>query len=207
MTATRIASCRLYGFIDTAYLAGRQPGAVTQELIAGGVDVIQVRAKEMSHAQRVELARAVVKAAHDVPVIVNDDVAAARETGAAGVHLGQEDYAAVTRDQLTGLSIIGISTHTLAQARQAARDGADYIGIGPVFATGTKPGVPPVGVELVRQYANEIKIPFFAIGGITMQTLDAVLATGATRVAVVSAILNVQDVAAAAKAFKEKLTA
>ncbi len=207
MTATRIASCRLYGFIDTAYLAGRQPGAVTQELIAGGVDVIQVRAKEMSHAQRVELARAVVTAAHDVPVIVNDDVAAARETGAAGVHLGQEDYAAVTRDQLTGLSIIGISTHTLAQARQAARDGADYIGVGPVFATGTKPGVPPVGVELVRQYANEIKIPFFAIGGITMQTLDAVLATGATRVAVVSAILNVQDVAAAAKAFKEKLTA
>ena len=207
MTATRIASCRLYGFIDTAYLAGRQPGAVTQELIAGGVDVIQVRAKEMSHAQRVALARAVVTAAHDVPVIVNDDVAAARETGAAGVHLGQEDYAAVTRDQLTGLSIIGISTHTLAQARQAARDGADYIGIGPVFATGTKPGVPPVGVELVRQYANEIKIPFFAIGGITMQTLDAVLATGATRVAVVSAILNVQDVAAAAKAFKEKLTA
>ena len=207
MTATRIASCRLYGFIDTAYLAGRQPGAVTQELIAGGVDVIQVRAKEMSHAQRVALARAVVTAAHDVPVIVNDDVAAARETGAAGVHLGQEDYAAVTRDQLTGLSIIGISTHTLAQARQAERDGADYIGIGPVFATGTKPGVPPVGVELVRQYANEIKIPFFAIGGITMQTLDAVLATGATRVAVVSAILNVQDVAAAAKAFKEKLTA
>ena len=207
MTATRIASCRLYGFIDTAYLAGRQPGAVTQELIAGGVDVIQVRAKEMSHAQRVALARAVVTAAQDVPVIVNDDVAAARETGAAGVHLGQEDYAAVTRDQLTGLSIIGISTHTLAQARQAARDGADYIGVGPVFATGTKPGVPPVGVELVRQYANEIKIPFFAIGGITMQTLDAVLATGATRVAVVSAILNVQDVAAAAKAFKEKLTA
>ena len=207
MTATRIASCRLYGFIDTAYLAGRQPGAVTQELIAGGVDVIQVRAKEMSHAQRVELARAVVKAAHDVPVIVNDDVAAARETGAAGVHLGQEDYAAVTRDQLTGLSIIGISTHTLAQARQAARDGADYIGVGPVFATGTKPGVPPVGVELVRQFAEQITLPFFAIGGITMQTLDAVLATGATRVAVVSAILNVQDVAAAAKAFKEKLTA
>ena len=207
MTATRIASCRLYGFIDTAYLAGRQPGAVTQELIAGGVDIIQVRAKEMSHAQRVELARAVVKAAKDVPVIVNDDIAAARATGAAGVHLGQEDFAAVTRGQLTGLPIIGISTHTLAQARQAARDGADYIGVGPVFATGTKPGVPPVGVELVRQFSEQISIPFFAIGGITMQTLDAVLATGATRVAVVSAILNVQDVAAAAKAFKEKLTA
>lgn len=207
MTHCSIAHCRLYGFVEASYLAGRDPADITQALIAGGVDVIQVRAKEMSHAQRVELARAVVKAAQDVPVIVNDDVAAAREIGAAGVHLGQEDYAAVTRDQLTGLSIIGISTHTLAQARQAARDGADYIGVGPVFATGTKPGVPPVGVELVRQYANEIRIPFFAIGGITMQTLDAVLATGATRVAVVSAILNVQDVAAAAKAFKEKLTA
>ncbi|MEI8315198.1 MAG: thiamine phosphate synthase [Verrucomicrobiota bacterium] len=200
-----LASCRLYGFIDTAYLAGRQPGAVAKELIAGGVDIIQVRAKELSHAQRVELARAVVNAAQDVPVIVNDDIAAARETGAAGVHLGQEDFAGLTRDRLKDLRIVGISTHSLAQARQAERDGADYIGVGPVFATGTKPGVKPVGLELVKAVTGQIAIPFFAIGGITLQNLDAVLAAGATRIAVVSAILNGADVAAAAKNFKEKL--
>ncbi len=200
-----LASCRLYGFIDTAYLAGRQPGAVAKELIAGGVDIIQVRAKELSHAQRVELARAVVNAAQDVPVIVNDDIAAARETGAAGVHLGQEDFAGLTRDRLKDLRIVGISTHSLAQARQAECDGADYIGVGPVFATGTKPGVKPVGLELVKAVTGQIAIPFFAIGGITLQNLDAVLAAGATRIAVVSAILNGADVAAAAKNFKGKL--
>lgn len=206
MTNRSITACRLYGFIDTGYLAGRDPAELAQALIAGGVDIIQVRAKELSHAQRVELARAVVNAAQDVPVIVNDDIAAARETGAAGVHLGQEDFAGLTRDRLKDLRIVGISTHSLAQARQAERDDADYIGVGPVFATGTKPGVKPVGLELVKEVTGQIAIPFFAIGGITLQNLDAVLAAGATRIAVVSAILNGADVAAAAKNFKGKLS-
>jgi len=209
MAHRSITQCRLYGFVEAGYLAGRNPADVTQALIDGGVDVIQVRAKELSHAKRVELTRAVISAVgrHEVPVIVNDDIDAARETGAAGVHLGQEDFAAVTREQLTGLRIIGISTHSLPQAQQAERDGADYIGVGPVFATGTKPGVKPVGVELVRQVAGEIEIPFFAIGGITLENIDSVLAAGATRVAVVSAILNAANVTATAKMFKEKLLA
>ena len=200
-----ITAYRLYGFIDTGYLAGRDPAELAQALITGGVDIIQVRAKEMSHAQRVELARAVVKVAGEVPVIVNDDIAAARETGAAGVHLGQEDFAGLTRDRLKDLRIVGISTHSLAQARQAELAGADYIGVGPVFATGTKPGVPPVGVELVRQVAGQITVPFFAIGGITLKNLDEVLTAGATRVAVVSAILNAANVAQAAKIFRQRL--
>ena len=209
MTRRSITQCRLYGFIDASYLGGRDPADVTQALIDGGVDVIQVRAKELPHAKRVELVRTVISAVdrHEVPVIVNDDIDAALETGAAGVHLGQEDFAAVTREQLTGLRIIGLSTHSLAQARQAESAGADYIGVGPVFATGTKPGVKPVGVELVQQVAEEIVIPFFAIGGITLENIDAVIAAGATRVAVVSAILNSKDVAATAKIFKEKLSA
>ena len=205
MTNRSLTTCRLYGFIDTGYLAGRDPAELTQALIAGGVDIIQVRAKEISHAQRVELARAVVKVAGEVPVIVNDDIAAARETGAAGVHLGQEDFAGLTRDRLKDLRIVGISTHSLAQARQAELAGADYIGVGPVFATGTKPGVPPVGVELVRQVAGQITVPFFAIGGITLKNLDEVLTAGATRVAVVSAILNAANVAQAAKIFRQRL--
>lgn len=200
-------NCRLYGFIDTGYIAGRDPGQLTQALVAGGVDIIQVRAKEYTHAQLVALGRAVVAAARprQVPVIINDDIAAARACNAAGVHLGQEDWAVTDRSQLTGLNIIGISTHSLEQARQAERDGATYIGVGPVFATGTKPKVKPVGLELVKQVAPVIRVPFFAIGGITLENMGTVLGAGASRIAVVSAILNAQDVARAAASFKEKL--
>ncbi len=103
------------------------------------------------------------------------------------------------------MGIVGISTHSLEQALRAERDGADYIGVGPVFATGTKPRVKPVGLELVREVAAKVAVPFFAIGGITLGNLGEVLAAGATRVAVVSAILKAPDVAKAAAAFKERL--
>ena len=211
MTKTAIADCRLYGFIDTTYLAGRDPAELTQQLIAGGVDVIQVRAKRETHPQRVALAVAVVSAAQSspVPIIVNDDIAAAFEAGADGIHLGQEDWAAIPREKrwekLAGLRIVGISTHSLEQAQTAERDGADYIGVGPIFATGTKPGVKPVGVEMVGQVVARVAVPFFAIGGITPANLDEVLAAGATRVAVMSAILCAPDVAKSAAEFKKQL--
>ncbi len=212
MVNTRLITARLYGFIDTAYLAGRDPRKLAGELIAGGVDMIQVRAKQQTHAARVELGLAVVGAAfpHNVPVIINDDIEAAFECGADGVHLGQEDWAAIPREQrvarLANMRLVGLSTHSLEQALQAERDGADYIGVGPVFATGTKPGVKPVGLELVRQVAPRVQIPFFAIGGITLSNVDHVRAGGATRVAVVSAILNAPDVKEAAAEFKRRLS-
>jgi thiamine-phosphate pyrophosphorylase len=178
-------------------------------LVAGGVDIIQVRAKDLSRAGRVALAQKVIGAAGAAPVIVNDDVDAAFESGAAGVHLGQEDWAAIPKrqraDRLAGMSVVGISTHSLEQALQAEREGADYIGVGPVFATGTKPHAKPVGVELVREVAAKVAVPFFAIGGITLQNVAEVLAAGATRVAVVSAILKAEDVAKAAAEFKRRL--
>jgi thiamine-phosphate pyrophosphorylase len=208
MSRHALADRRLYGFIDTAYLAGRDPADVTRALVDGGVDLIQVRAKELTHAQRVRLTLAVIGVAlrADVPVIVNDDLAAALETGADGVHLGQEDWAALPAEQrasrLMNLRLLGISTHSLAQAVAAQRAGAHYIGVGPVFATGTKPAVKPVGLELIQQVAGAVTIPFFAIGGITLDNLQAVQAAGATRVAVVSALLQAADVAAAAAQFK-----
>jgi thiamine-phosphate pyrophosphorylase len=207
MSKHAIAGCRLYGFIDTGYLAGRSAAELTRALVAGGVDIIQVRAKESTHVQRVELALAVIGVAFraGVPVIVNDDIDAAFESGADGVHLGQEDWAATPRDRLAAMRIVGISTHSLAQAQQAERDGADYIGVGPVFATGTKPHVPPVGLELIRQVAANVAVPFFAIGGITLKNLEAVQAAGTARVAVVSGILQAKDVAKAAAAFKKQL--
>lgn len=211
MSKARIARCRLYGFIDTAYLQDRDPAGLTRELIAGGVDMIQVRAKAMSHSQRVELGLAVVSAAFQrgVPVIINDDIDAAFEAGADGVHLGQEDWAAIPRQErtqrLANMRIVGISTHSLEQALAAERDGADYIGVGPVFATATKPGAKPVGPGLIREVSSRVSVPFFAIGGITLDNLDQVLEAGGKRVAVVSAILKAPDVKKAAAAFKKKL--
>jgi len=212
MSNTRIASCRLYGFIDTAYLEGRDPGEVARQLIEGGVDLLQVRVKQGSHAARVGVGLKVVETAssHQVPVIINDDVDAAFETGADGVHLGQEDWAHLGGSEertarLANMRIVGLSTHSLEQALTAERDGADYIGVGPVFATATKPGVKPVGIELVRQVAGAVKIPFFAIGGITLENIRPVLQAGASRVAVVSTLLKAPDAAEAATAFKRLL--
>jgi thiamine-phosphate pyrophosphorylase len=212
MSRTLIAHGRLYGFVDTAYLEKRDPGEVARQLIAGGVDILQVRAKISSHAERVEIAMKALSAAsgHGVPVIINDDIDAAFETGADGVHLGQEDWMALGGreeriQQLANMRIVGLSTHSLEQAFAAERDGADYIGVGPVFATGTKPGAQPVGVELVREVARRVTVPFFAIGGITLTNMGRVLEAGATRVAVVSAILKAPDVAKAAEAFKRRL--
>ena len=207
-----IAPCRLYGFVDTAYIGKRDPGAVARHLIAGGVDILQVRAKKSSHAERVGMGVKVVTVASEqgVPVVINDDVDAAFETGADGVHLGQEDWSrlggrAERLQRLANMRIVGLSTHSLDQALAAERDGVDYIGVGPVFATGTKPGVKPVGVELVREVAGRVTVPFFAIGGITPANVEQVLEAGATRVAVVSAILQAPDVAKAAEAFKKRL--
>ena len=188
-------------------MAGRDVGQLTRAMIDGGVDIIQVRAKESSPGQLVQLALAVIGVAyrHGVPVIINDDIDVAITTGADGIHLGQEDWATVAKDKLTAIRIIGISTHSLEQARQAEHDGAHYIGVGPVFATGTKPNVKPVGLELVKQVADQITIPFFAIGGITAQNLREVKAAGAKRVAVVSAILKPTEVQQATQNIKERL--
>ncbi len=212
MSKARLANARFYGFIDTAYLGDREPAQLARQMITGGVDILQVRAKDRSHAQLVELGLAVLGAAfaHNVPVIINDDIDAAFEIGADGVHLGQEDWAMIPAAQrverLAGMRLVGISTHSLDQALAAERDGASYIGVGPVFATATKPGVAPVGVELVAQVAGQVRVPFFAIGGITLANVDQVRAAGATRIAVVSGILQSLDVTRAAGEFRKRLT-
>ena len=230
MNSQGIAAARLYGFIDTAYLGKRDAAEVARTMIDGGVDIIQFRAKDMTRPQRVALGMAVLGVAQprNVPVIINDDIDAAAEINADGVHLGQEDWAAVVGqasrlsrsdrelvtgeppvppklDRLANMRIVGISTHSLEQALRAERDGATYIGVGPIFATATKPGVKPVGLELIRQVQQRVAIPFFAIGGITLDNIGEVLAAGAERVAVVSAILKSSDVRQTASAFKRKL--
>jgi thiamine-phosphate pyrophosphorylase len=206
-----VADCRLYGFLDTAYLGVRDPLDVARELISGGVDILQLRAKTWCWDDIVALARRILPLtrAAGVPLIINDHVELARRVGADGVHLGQEDAAmmpvSAARTRLGPGRLIGLSTHSLAQAKAAEAQRPDYIGIGPVFATGTKPGRKPIGLATLQDVTRQVRLPAFAIGGITQSNLSSVIQHGATRIAVVSAILRAPDVAAAACFFKQAI--
>ena len=208
-----LAACRLYTFVDTAYLRGRAPERVAQELCDGGSDIIQLRAKDSPAAEVRRLAEKIlpVTRAAGVPLVINDHLAVARELGAEFCHLGQEDFFDAGHARVSDLKIgscrlqIGLSTHAPAQAARALAAGADYIAIGPIFATATKPTAKPVTLDYIRWAAANVTVPWFAIGGVNLQTLDAVLAAGATRVCVVSAILNADDIVGVCRQFRARL--
>jgi thiamine-phosphate pyrophosphorylase len=207
-----LADCRLYTFVDSAYLNGRAPADLARALCDGGSDIIQLRAKTWSAAEVRRVAEDLlpITRAANVPLVINDFPEIAREIGAEVVHLGQEDFfdAGLThRSQLPTLrSQLGLSSHAPDQAERAIHAGADYIAIGPVFATGTKPGREPVTLDYVRWAAANVRIPWFAIGGIRLNNVDEVLAAGARRVCVVSAIINAPDIARACHDFKQRLS-
>jgi thiamine-phosphate pyrophosphorylase len=210
-----LSDCRLYAFVDTAYLHGHAPEFIAQQLCDGGADLIQLRAKNSSITEVRQMAEAIVPItrAANVGLVINDYLDVAREVGAEICHLGQEDFFDAGHTHVSQISNlksqlkIGLSTHAPAQAQRAIDAGADYIAIGPIFATGTKPTAKPVTLEYVRWAAENVKVPWFAIGGIHLQNIDDVLAAGATRICVVSAILNAPDIAKACAEFKKKLTA
>jgi thiamine-phosphate pyrophosphorylase len=208
-----LADCRLYAFVDTAYLRGRAPEIVAQQLCDGGADLIQLRAKGASLEDIRRMAEAILPITRraGVGLVINDYPALAVEVGAELAHLGQEDFfdaghRSVNELRPSGSALqIGLSTHAPEQALRALAAGPDYIAIGPVFATPTKPTARPVTLDYVRWAAEHVRIPWFAIGGIHLGNLDAVLAAGATRICVVSAILNAEDVAAACREFRRRL--
>lgn len=201
-----LSECRLYTFVDTAYLRGRPPERVARELCEGGSDLIQLRAKHSSDAEIREMARAIlpVTRAAGVGLVINDHPAIAAEVGAEYCHLGQEDFFEHGQNQQTGINL-GLSTHSPEQAARALAAGPAYIAIGPVFATGTKPGAKPVTLEYVRWAAANVATPWFAIGGINLQNVAEVRAAGARRICVVSAILNAPDLAEACREFRRAL--
>ena len=147
----------------------------------------------------------------NVGLVINDHLEIAREVGAEFCHLGQEDFFDAGHTHVDEFKIknsklkIGLSTHAPEQAKRAAAAGADYIAIGPIFATGTKPSAKPVTLEYVRWASQNVTVPWFAIGGINLQNVNEVLAAGAKRICVVSAILNAPDVAKACVQFKQRL--
>jgi len=208
-----LAQCRLYTFVDTGYLRGRAPDEIARQLCDGGSDLIQLRAKNSTPVEVRRLAAAILPVTRraGVGLVINDHPQIAREVGAEFCHLGQEDFfeaggptSGSLKDQSSKIKF-GLSTHSPEQAGRALAAGPDYIAIGPVYATGTKPTARPVTLEYVRWAAAQVAIPWFAIGGINLQNLDAVLAAGARRVCVVSAILDAPDVARACQTFQERL--
>ena len=211
-----LADCLLYSFVDTAYLRGRTPESVAEQLCAGGSDLIQLRAKGASEDDVRRMGEAVLRVTRKagVGLVINDHLAVTTELGAEFCHLGQEDFFDAGRTHVSqlpqppagkGRPLIGLSTHSPDQAQRALAAGPAYVAVGPVYATGTKPGAKPVTLDYVRWAAANVTIPWFAIGGINLGNVREVLAAGGRRICVVSAILNAPDIVQACRGFRREL--
>lgn len=189
---------RLYAITGEQFHPGRSLLEVMEEAILGGVDIVQLRDKTSNKREILGKARELreLTRRHNVLFIVNDHIDIALAVDADGIHLGQDDLPLPEARKIMGSGkIIGISTHAIEEAREAEREGADYIGVGPVFPTKSKVDVvEPVTTEYVREVAKEIRIPFVAIGGIKLHNVDQVLEAGATRICVISEIVGSPDV-------------
>ncbi|MCU0780498.1 MAG: thiamine phosphate synthase [Akkermansiaceae bacterium] len=194
----------LYAILDLGYAADADAERVAAALLDGGAALLQLRAKGRSPEDVGVVARRVLPLcrAAGVPFIVNDHPELAAELGADGLHLGQDDGSLAAARAVVGSEMrIGRSTHSLAQARAALAEGFDYIGFGPLFPTPTKAGRPAIGLAEIAAMEHEVgaQIPAFCIGGIHPGNLAEVLAAGARRVVIVSALLTAPDIAAATR--------
>ena len=208
----RLARARLYAIVDTGYVEPGRVPHVTEQLVLGGVDLIQLRAKKLPLAAITELGK---KMREIIPsegleacvlFILNDHPELVPEIGADGIHVGQDDLAVAEARAKAGTEVlVGKSTHSLDQALAAEMEGVDYIGVGPIYATPTKPDYIPVGPALIAQVSSAVRVPQFCIGGINEQTLPEVLAAGARRIVIVSALLQSQDIPAYCRRVRARL--
>jgi thiamine-phosphate pyrophosphorylase len=205
--AAIIKNWHLYVITDEQLSKGKSHAEIARSAIEGGADVIQFRDKTASSRKLYDDARAIRKLTRQTNVvfIVNDRIDIALAVDADGVHVGQKDLPAQVARQLIGKNkILGISAETLEQAVQAEKDGADYLGVGPIFeARSTKPDAgEPMGLLLLRQVRQTCQVPIIAIGGINLINAREVIQAGADGIAVISAIASSNDVAAAARELK-----
>ncbi|MEX1357443.1 MAG: thiamine phosphate synthase, partial [Gaiellaceae bacterium] len=185
------------------------PAERLEAALAGGVDVVQLRLKEAADEEIVAASRVFREACdrHGALFVLNDRPDLVEACGADGVHVGQEDVSPAGARAVVGPErIVGLSTHSQEQLAAAMGQPIDYVAVGPVFATPTKPGRPAVGLELVRTAAATARLPWFAIGGIDVENAATVVAAGAERLAVVRAIRDAEDPAAAARALRALIT-
>jgi len=196
------ARWRLYGILDLGYVTVDSAASAATALLAGGVDLLQLRAKHQELHTILSVAEILIPLcrAAGIPFILNDHPALAAELGADGVHIGQDDGSlADARARMGPGKLIGRSTHSLDQARAALAEGFDYIGFGPLYPTPTKAGRPAIGLDEIVTMEREVgaKIPAFCIGGIKRANLSQVMAAGARRVVIVSDLLTAEDIQSA----------
>lgn len=179
-----------------------------EKALQGGIKIVQLREKNALGDEFLTKAKALreLTRRYGALFIVNDRADIAILSDADGLHIGQEDMPIAEARKLIGSRIIGVSTHKIEEARKAAADGADYIGMGPVYATPTKEGRVPVGLDYIRQVMKEIDIPAYAIGGISLDNIDEVKNTGATRFAVVREIMRAGNPDEVVKKLSEKIS-
>jgi thiamine-phosphate pyrophosphorylase len=206
---TDLAHCRLYGIIDLNYIDASDASRVAEAMIEGDVDLIQLRGKQKSIDELVDLAANLheITSRASIPLIVNDHAEIAQRVPVEGVHVGQDDDPInVVRQKVGRDLIVGKSTHSPAQANAASREAADYIGFGPIFATPTKPDYKPIGLTDIKQVHVDLALPIFCIGGIKLDNLAQIIAAGAQRVAIVSGLLKAADIVDYARSCKKLLT-
>jgi len=204
-----LSSCFLYGIVDLGYVAVDRVATVTAELLQGGVDVLQLRAKKYSKQDVVRCAAAMLPLTRrfGVPLILNDYPDLLRQVDAEGCHVGQEDGSISEAREMAGRScIVGRSTHSMEQATAAQKEGADYVGFGPLFPTGTKPSAKAIGLTGIRTLHEQVQLPIFCIGGVKLENLEEILRAGARRVCIVSDLLLASDVAKQTAEVKAALT-
>jgi len=205
-------NARLYAILDLGYTPESRAAETTAALLAGGADLLQLRAKNHDLATIRRIAEVLIPLcrAAGTPFILNDHPVLAAELGADGVHIGQDDGPFSTAREIMGPGkLIGRSTHSLDQARAALAEGFDYIGFGPLFPTPTKAGRPGIGIEEIATMERDVgsKIPAFCIGGIKRANLPQVLQAGARRVVIVSDLLTAPSIVEATREVVVALTA
>ena len=197
------ASMLLYAVTDRAWLRGRELADCVRQAIAGGATFVQLREKDAPRDQIVGLARELLAICRDagVPFVIDDEVEIAREVGADGVHVGQDDMACENARALLGPdAIVGVSAQTVEQALAAQAAGADYLGVGALIPTPTKPDAVDVTFDELRAICDAVSIPVVGIGGLNVSTIPQLEGSHADGAAVVSAIFAADDCEAAARA-------
>jgi thiamine-phosphate pyrophosphorylase len=206
----RFAGARLYAIVDLGYVEAARVRFVTEQLVLGGVDLIQLRAKKWALPEIAKLGQAMrdtIPAGGPI-FILNDHPELVAGMGADGIHVGQDDLSVDEARKMAGGDVlVGKSTHSLEQAIAAEKEGPDYIGVGPIYATATKPDYVPVGPTLIGQVRAAVRVPQFCIGGVNEKTLAEVTAAGARRVVIVSALLQSGDIPAYCRRVRAQLEA
>ncbi|MDN0064391.1 thiamine phosphate synthase [Collinsella ihumii] len=199
----------LYAVTDSAWLHGRTLASCVREALAGGATFVQLREKHMSTDELVEEAKTILPICREarVPFLIDDDVEAARLVGADGVHVGQSDTACAEARRILGPdAIVGVSAQTVEQAVAAERAGADYLGVGALIPTPTKPDAVDVTPEELSRICRAVEIPVVGIGGLHLSTIDILDGTGAAGAAVVSAIFAAEDIERDTRELADKLS-